>query len=358
MNNNTYVVIMAGGIGSRFWPYSRSKFPKQFHDILGVGKTMLQQAADRFMNICPKENIYVVTNKDYKDLVKNNLPYLSDDQVLLEPSAKNTAPCIAYACYKILKNNPLANFVITPSDQFVQNEAEFETTLLTVIAYSSLNDALVTVGIVPTRPDTGYGYIQYLKSDASEVKKVKQFAEKPNMEKALQFLASGDFVWNSGMFIFNGVSIKKAFHQYMPTVAKQFSDGNSSYYTSNEEAFIQSIYAECASISFDYAVMEKAENVHVILGNFGWSDVGTWKSVYDLNEKSTDGNVIDGEVMVYNTSDCIIKSPKDKLLVINGLEGFIVAEFDGVLMICKKDEEQKVKDFLADVRKKYDGKFL
>ena len=355
--NNNYVVIMAGGIGSRFWPYSRTKYPKQFHDILGTGKTMLQQTADRFATVCPKENIYVVTNAAYKNLVRENLPYLTDDQILLEPMAKNTAPCMAYAAYKIAQQNPNANIVVTPADHYVLKENEFAKTINSGVDFAAKNDAIVTIGIVPTRPDTGYGYIQYKKDEASEMKKVKRFAEKPNVETALQFLASGDFVWNGGIFIFNANTIKKSFSTHLPNIAKVFAEGDDKYYTPLEQPFIDTIYSSCDSISIDYGVMEKADNVHVTLGYFGWSDVGTWKSVYDLADKNAENNVIVGNVLAYNTHNSIIKTPSDKLVVVNGLDGFIVAEYDGVLMICNKDDEQKVKEFVADAKKKFGDKY-
>ncbi|MDX2189270.1 MAG: sugar phosphate nucleotidyltransferase [Bacteroidota bacterium] len=356
MNSDNYVIIMAGGVGSRFWPYSRKSHPKQFHDILGTGKTMLQQCAERFEGICSKGNIYVVTNAAYKQLVLDSIPYLSDDQILLEPEPKNTAPCIAYAVYKILSKNPQANFVVTPSDQFVLKEKEFEKTVNKALDYTKSNNDFVTIGIVPTRPDTGYGYIQYDKGDKSEIKKVIRFAEKPNEQTALQFLASGDFVWNAGMFIFNGTTIKNAFEKYMPDLKKAFAI--ESYYLQDERKNVNEIYAKCVSISFDYGIMEKVDNVCVTLGYFGWSDVGTWKSLYDLRDKNSDGNVLDGNILVYDSQNNIIKAPKDKLVVVNGLEGYIVAESEGILMICKKDEEQKVKQFVEDLKKSSGDKYI
>lgn len=356
ISKDNFLVIMAGGVGSRFWPYSRTKYPKQFHDILGTGKTMLQQTASRFEDIIPNENIFVVTNTLYADLVKQNLPFLSDEQILLEPVAKNTAPCIAYAAYKIASKNANVNIVVSPADHFIQKEEEFKKTIRESLAYTASKEVILTIGIVPTRPDTGYGYVQYDKNSTSEVKKVKRFAEKPNNETALQFLASGDFVWNGGLFIFNAASIKKSFEMYLPSMATLFDTDK--YYTTGEKDFIAEIYPKCESISVDYGIMEKADNVHVILGYFGWSDVGTWKSVHDLAEKNSENNVIDGNVFVYNTKDSIIKTPKDKLVVVNGLDGFIVTEFDGVLMICKKDDEQKVKEFVSDAKKCFGERFI
>lgn len=349
---------MAGGVGSRFWPYSRTKFPKQFHDILGTGRTMLQQTADRFEGVVPKENIYIVTNAAYVDLVKSNLPFLTDKQVLAEPMAKNTAPCIAYAAYKIRSKNEKANIIVSPADHFIQKESEFRKTINQALNFTEKNNAIVTIGIVPTRPDTGYGYIQYDKNSQGEVKKVKRFAEKPNHETALQFLASGDFLWNGGLFIFNTHTIQEAFQNHLPLIANLFKSGDRKYDTAEETAFINEVYPQCESVSVDYGIMEKADNVHVILGYFGWSDVGTWKSVHDLAEKDTEHNVIDGTVFSYDSRNCIIKTPKDKLVVVNGLDGFIVTEFDGVLMICKKDDEQKVKEFVSDAKKQFGEKYI
>jgi mannose-1-phosphate guanylyltransferase len=359
MNKNNYVVIMAGGIGSRFWPYSRTNFPKQFHDILGTGRSMLQETADRFDSICPPENIYIVTNKLYKDLVKDSLPFLSEHQILLEPEAKNTAPCVAYACNKISKLNAEAKIIVTPSDQFVLKLDQFVETINKGIDFASKENVLVTVGIVPTRPDTGYGYIQFDNSKShTDTYKVKNFREKPNVETALAFINSGDYLWNSGLFIWSAQAIETAFAKYLPQMNEQFIRGKDVYGTDNEFEFIDELYPNCESISIDYGIMEKADNVYVIPGNYGWSDVGTWKSVYELSDKNQEGNVVSSNVLTYDTKDCIVKTPSHKLVVINGLEGYIVAEFDDVLMICKKDDEQKVKQFVSDVRKNFPEKFV
>lgn len=349
---------MAGGIGSRFWPFSRSSKPKQFHDVLGRGMTMLEETANRFFGICPKENIYVVTNAAYKNIVKEILPYLSDNQILLEPEGRNTAACIAYASYKIAKINANATIIITPSDQYVMKEKEFEKTVIIAANYAKKNNDIVTVGIVPTRPDTGYGYIQYDEKITAEIKKVKSFAEKPNHETALQFMASGDFVWNAGLFIFNFATISLAFQQFLPLMANSFEQLEPHYFATDEQSKIDVIYPKCQSISFDYGIMEKAPNVYTILGHFGWSDVGTWKSIYELADKNAQGNVIEGNTLVYDSRNCIVKTPADKLVIINGLDGFIVAEYENVLMICKKDEEQRVKQFLADAKDKFSNKFI
>lgn len=342
---------MAGGVGTRFWPFSRISNPKQFHDVLGTGRTLLQQTADRFEEVCPQENIYVVTSEDYVDLVLEQLPFLRKEQVLAEPIRRNTAPCVAYASYKIAKRNPDANIVVAPADHIILKEKAFESKILTALEASAKGDVLVTLGISPTRPDTGYGYIQYTQNEG-EVKKVKSFREKPNLVVAQEFLASGEYVWNAGIFIWTAKSICQAFQKHSPRLHEIFEAGNDAYFTANEEQFVHNAYQSCESISIDYAIMEKSDNVYVVLGDIGWSDLGTWKSLYEVSEKDELGNVIDGNTMLYDVKDSIIKTPQGKLVVIKGLDNFIVAEYDNVLMICPKDQEQKVKDFVADAGEK------
>lgn len=353
---DTYVIIMAGGVGSRFWPFSRTDFPKQFHDVLGTGRTLLQQTVDRFEGVCPIENVYIVTSQEYKDLIKGQIPELTDDQILLEPHRRNTAPCIAYACYKIAARNPNANVVVAPADHIILKEEAFRNTVKVALGATRNEDILVTLGIQPTRPDTGYGYIQYV-PDKLTVKKVKSFTEKPHRELAMQFLNSGDFVWNAGIFVWNINAFKKALAKFQPDIAEIFQGGDQHYYLESEESFIRRVYQHCGSISIDNGIMEKAENVNVVLASFGWSDLGTWKSVYEVSEKDAEMNVTDGTLILHNTTNSIIKMPGDKLVVINGLDGFIVAEFDGVLLICKKDDEQKVKEFVAQA-KELDPKYV
>jgi mannose-1-phosphate guanylyltransferase len=351
MDIHHYVVIMAGGVGTRFWPFSRTDYPKQFHDVLGTGKTLLQQTAERFQNVCPPENIFVVTSNDYKNIVKEQLPQLSDDQILLEPVRRNTAPCIAYACYKIAAKDPEANIVIAPADHIILKEEEFARTILIALEAAQNEDILITLGITPSRPDTGYGYIQYI-PDKKAVKKVKTFTEKPYLELAKQFLESGDYVWNAGIFIWNARAIMKNFNEHLHEMSELFEDNKQFFYTSQEENAIKKIYSQCKNVSIDYGIMEKCEEVYVLLSEFGWSDLGTWKSLYDISDKDQHQNVIDGKTMTYDTSNCIIKTPKDKLVVVHGLDGYIVAEYDNVLLICRKDEEQRVKDFVADAKSK------
>jgi mannose-1-phosphate guanylyltransferase len=346
---------MAGGIGSRFWPMSKTSHPKQFIDILGTGTTLIQQTFNRFLKICPKENILIVTNQIYKDLVMEQLPDISESQVLCEPVGRNTAPCVAYANYKILDSNPDARIVVAPSDHIILDEEAFTTTLLSALKAASENDWLITLGIKPSRPDTGYGYIQYLPEEVYEadqrLKKVKTFTEKPILEKAKAFLESGDFLWNAGIFIWSLVSINKAFEMYLPEVNTLFKNGSGSYNTPKETEFIGETYAACQNISIDYGVMEKADNVHVLISDFGWSDLGTWGSLYDIREKDQNKNTIIGNnVMTYDSKDCIVHVPNDKLVVLQGLEDFIVVENDGVLLVCKKDDEQQIKQFVTDVK--------
>ncbi len=323
---------------------------------MGTGRTLIQQTVDRFEGVCPKENIYIVTSQDYKDLVATQLPFLSEDQILLEPNRRNTAPCIAYACYKIGKLSPDANIIVAPADHIILKEDVFRDTIKVALGATRTDDILITLGIQPTRPDTGYGYIQYI-PDKFTVKKVKSFTEKPHLELALQFLDSGDFVWNAGIFVWNLKAFKKALNTFQPEIAEIFESGNAHFYTENEINFINRAYQHCGSISIDNGIMEKAENVHVVLSSFGWSDLGTWKSLYEISEKDENHNVIDSNALVYNTTDTIIKTSKETLVVVNGLEGFIVAEYDGVLLICKKDDEQKVKEFV-NVAKLMDPKYV
>ena len=347
---------MAGGAGTRFWPFSRNSYPKQFHDVLGTGQTMLQQTVSRFEGVCLPQNVYVVTSQEYYSIVREQLPQLTDDQILCEPNRRNTAPCIAYACYKIAARNPNANVVVAPSDHIVLKENIFREKISVAILAAEQENILVTLGIQPTRPDTGYGYIQYIPSQDS-VQKVKTFTEKPQLETALKFLESGDFVWNAGIFVWNVQTILEAFAQYLPALAEVFAAGKEAYYTEREPDFIEKAYTLCKNVSIDVGIMEKANNVYVVLSDFGWSDLGTWKSLYDISEKNPQENVTEGKLMLYDTTNCIIKTPKDKLVVVQGLEGYIVAEYDGVLMICPIEQEQRVREFVADA-KQFGNQFI
>lgn len=352
--NNTYCVIMAGGIGSRFWPMSRATHPKQFLDILGTGETLIRQTFNRHLKICPKENIFIVTNYNYKELVLEQLPEVKPEQILLEPARRNTAPCIAYAMYKITAINPLANVIVAPSDHLILKQEEYLNILNTAIDQTKNSDSLVTLGIKPTRPDTGYGYIQFGNSaTASEtnVKKVKTFTEKPDHDLAVKFLESGDFYWNAGIFVWNVRSILKAFEKYLPEVNSIFKEGAPHYNTATEEDFITSIYRVCPNISIDYGVMEKADNVFVVLSDFGWSDLGTWGSLYTHLKKDKNENAVVGKkVMMYDSKNCIVNMPKNMRVVLQGLDGYIVVESDNYLLVCKRQDEQKIKQFVTDIK--------
>ena len=352
---DNYCVIMAGGIGARFWPMSKTSRPKQFIDILGIGKTLIRLTFERFTSICPPENIFVVTNGIYKDLVLEQLPELSENQVLCEPSRRNTAPCVAYANYKIKEQNENALIVVAPSDHIILKEDEFVSNIKSALKAAKENDWLLTLGIKPSRPDTGYGYIQFREGvvypENDQLRKVKTFTEKPNLEIAKSFLESGDFLWNSGIFIWSLKSIMGAFENNLSDVDSLFKEGEGLYNTGEEQAFIEKTYAVCKNISIDYGVMEKAKNVYVLAVEFGWSDLGTWGSLYTIREKDENQNTVVGNnVMLYDTEDCIVNMPKEKLVVLQGLQDYIVVEDDNTLLICRKKAEQQIRQFVADVK--------
>lgn len=359
MNSNYFVVIMAGGIGSRFWPYSRATYPKQFLDIIKTGKTLIQESYDRFKKIVPEENIFVVTNEDYVSILQKQLPKLKAQQILAEPNKRNTAPCAAYACYKIAKLNPRASVLLAPADHMISDHEKFATIATKALDFVSKNEKLLTLGIKPTRPDTGYGYIQYVENDSSFSKKVKTFTEKPSLEIAKSFLASGEFLWNSGIFLWNVKTINKAFEKYLPELHELFTQGQNAFFTDAESSTIESIYAQVNSISIDIGIMEKADNVNVIPSDFGWSDVGTWKSVYELSNKDYLGNAVNGKyVKIYSGSNNMIVTPKDKLVVIDGLDDFCIINTEDVLMIVPKSKEQEVKNITTDLKREKLDKFL
>jgi mannose-1-phosphate guanylyltransferase len=346
---------MAGGVGSRFWPMSRTAHPKQFLDILGTGHTLLQQTYQRFLRLCPKENIYIVTNDSYVDLVKEQIKGIADNNILSEPARKNTAPCVAYASYKIAKMNPDALVVVAPSDHLITKEDTFIKAIKACYIKAASEDCLVTLGIRPSRPDTGYGYIQFVESTEKEkdkrIKKVKTFTEKPDLDMAKFFLQSGDFLWNSGIFIWSVKSVINAFEKYSPEMHSTFMEGNEFYNTPKESEFIAKAYIDCKSISIDYAIMEKAENVFVRSSIIGWSDLGTWGSLYEHIKHDDNANAVVGKnVMLYDSSNCIVNVPKDKLVVMQGLDDYIVVESDGILLICKKEDEQQIRTFVNDAK--------
>jgi len=355
---------MAGGIGSRFWPLSKNDKPKQFIDILGTGQTLLQQTFDRFKSICLIENIFVVTNRKYEDLVLSQIPEVLPENVLLEPLRRNTAPCIAYANYSILLKNKNANIIVAPSDHLILNEQEFKRVILHALEFSKQNDALLTLGIKPNRAETGYGYIQInnlskKSSESTEITKVKTFTEKPDFEMAKIFFESGEFYWNSGIFIWSLDAITKAFETYLPDVNDIFKKGLSESPAAFDNVFIDKAYSECKNISIDYGIIEKAKNVYVLCADFGWSDLGTWGSLYENSVKDEHNNTIIGEnILTYDTKECIINISNDKLAVIHGLKDFIVVESEGIILICKKKEEQKIRQFVNDVKLKKGESFI
>lgn len=349
MASSKYCVIMAGGIGTRFWPKSRQSMPKQFLDILGTGKSFIRHTYERFAKIVPPENFLVVTNRKYKDLVLEHLPELSAGQVLCEPVGRNTAPCIAYAAYTLLGRDPEAEMIVTPSDHLILDEENFRTIIGECLSFAAEHDALLTVGIKPTRPDTGYGYIQV--SDAQPVSKVKCFTEKPGLELAQTFLQCGEFFWNSGIFIWKVRTIVEAFEKYLPEHHALFDGVRRAQGTDAEQNIVELAFAECRAISIDYGIMEKADNVYVRCGEFGWSDVGTWGSVYQHSRKDRYANAAPGEgCYLYDTRSSIVSLPKDKIAVISGLKEYIVVDTDDVLMICPRAEEQNIKKFIDEVK--------
>lgn len=360
---NNYCVIMAGGVGSRFWPLSRTNKPKQFLDILGTGRTLLQMTFDRFKPICPAENVYIVTSTIYKDQILEQLPELTEEQILLEPTRRNTAPCIAYANYKIFNKNPNANIVTAPSDHLILKEDEFTKVIKEGIEFVSNKDALLTLGIKPSRPETGYGYIQVngnkSVSENKNIHKVKTFTEKPDKELAKIFYDSGEFFWNSGIFIWSLRSIMKAFEDHLPEVDALFNEGLKIYDTKEEAEFISQTYYECKNISIDYGIMEKAENVYVYCSDFGWADLGTWGSLHENSSKDQNDNSILGEnVFSYNLENCVVNMPKDKLVVLQGLKDYIIVESDDILLVCKKEDEQEIKKYVNDIKLRLGDKFL
>ncbi len=363
MNKNNFCVIMAGGIGARFWPMSRTSRPKQFIDILGTGKTLIQQTFERFLKICPVENIYIVTNELYKEMVLKQLKDLTPGQVLCEPMRRNTAPAIAFAAYKIRNINPDARLIVAPSDHIILQENIFTDAIQSTLNAASKNEWLLTLGITPSRPDTGYGYIQFCDThpflEDERIRKVKTFTEKPDAELAKTFLESGDFLWNSGIFVWSLQSILNAFEKYLPEVDSLFREGEGVYGTSGEAEFINRTYSVCRNISIDYGIMEKANNVYVLATDFGWSDLGTWGSLFDTRPKDEKNNAIIGKhVMTFDSQNCIINMPHEKLVVLQGLNDYIVVEDEGILLICPKQDEQNIREIVNTVKIEKGDKFV
>ncbi|RYY48216.1 MAG: mannose-1-phosphate guanylyltransferase [Chitinophagaceae bacterium] len=360
MNKNHYVAIMAGGIGSRFWPMSRTDFPKQFLDILHTGRTLIQSTYDRFAKFIPAENIYIVTAAQYKGIVEEQLPELSKANILCEPSRKNTAPCIAYVSYKILGLNPNANIICAPADHLILEGDTFKQICEDALHFTSHIKALVTLGIKPNHPNTGYGYIQHEPLTVSEnVYKVKTFTEKPDLELAKTFIASGDFLWNAGIFVWQVKNIIKAFETLLPEMHEVFDAEKDHFNTAQEQEAIDRIYPQCVNISIDYGIMEKADNVYVIPASFGWSDLGTWKSAYDTIEKDYLENAVAGDnVIVFDSTKNMVHAANDKLIVLQGLDDYIVVDTKDVLLICKKDQEQEIKQYVAEIKRSKGDQYL
>ncbi len=360
MNNNHYVAIMAGGIGSRFWPMSRTHFPKQFLDILGIGRTLIQDTYDRFARFIPASNIYIVTSEEYRHIVKEQLPEINEVNILCEPSRKNTAPCIAYIAYRLNEINPEGALICAPADHLILDGKGFNKVCLEALDFVSKHKALITLGIKPTNPNTGYGYIQIEQQGVSDnVFKVKTFTEKPNLELARTFLASGDFLWNAGIFVWQVKNIVSAFATYLPEMAEVFEAEKGNLNTPDEKKAIERIYPQCTNISIDYGIMEKADNVYLIPSSFGWSDLGTWNSAYENMEKDYLGNAVSGDnVMVIDATRCMVHSKNEKLYLLQGMDDYIVVDTDDVLMICKKEKEQEIKEYVAEVKRNKGEKFL
>lgn len=349
MRSNRYCVIMAGGTGTRFWPMSRQSCPKQFLDILGTGKSFIRHTYERFNNIVPNENFIVVTNRRYKELVLQHIPELDEKQILCEPIGRNTAPCIAYAAYALQKIDPNAEMIVTPADHLILNDKEFTHIVEQALDFVSKNSALMTIGINPTRPDTGYGYIQ--RSSSKEVCKVKCFTEKPSREMAEAFLECGEFLWNSGIFIWNLCDILAAIEQHLPEHHALFSSIADDIGTEREAEAIERVFSECRPISIDYGVMEMADNVYVISGDFGWSDVGTWGSIYQHQRKDRYANAYDSNtIYTYNTRNTLITIPEGKVAVVNGLRDYIIVDTEDALLICPMSDEQNIKSYIEEVR--------
>ena len=360
MNKNHYVAIMAGGIGSRFWPMSRTDYPKQFLDILNTGRTLIQSTFDRFVKFIPVDNIYIVTAENYKDIVKEQLPELNEANILSEPSRKNTAPCIAYISYKLYQLNPAANLICAPADHLITDDAGFKKVCMDALHFTAHIKALVTLGIKPTNPNTGYGYIQYEQLAVSDnIFKVKTFTEKPDRELAKTFVASGDFLWNAGIFVWQVKNIIKAFEKLLPEMHEVFDAEKYKFNTLEEKDAIGRIYPQCVNISIDYGVMEKADNVYVIPSSFGWSDLGTWASAYETLEKDYLENAVAGNnVVIIDATRNMVHADNQKLILLQGLEDFVVVDTPDVLMICKKDKEQENKGYVAEIKRSKGDKYL
>lgn len=354
MNNNYYAILMAGGVGSRFWPVSTQDFPKQFHDMLGTGDTLIQKTFNRLAHLIPKENIFILTNERYNDLVLEQLPEVEQRQVVLEPAMRNTAPCILYASLKIQKENPDAVMIVAPSDHWIEDEATFSKNVKTAFDFCEKNDALMTLGIQPTFPNTGFGYIEFDKSSTENVKPVSQFREKPDYETAKDFIAQGNFLWNAGIFMWSAKSVIKAFRNNQKELFALFEKGISCYNTDAEESFISENYPKAENISVDYAIMEKSTNVYVISAEFDWNDLGTWGSLYDKLDKDDSNNaVVNSRTLSDDSNGNMIRTKDNKIVVIDGIKDYIIVDKDDVLLIFPKSKEQDIKKTLQKVKDKF-----
>ena len=360
MNKDHYVLILAGGIGTRLWPKSKQALPKQFLDILHVGKTFLQATYERYTSFIPKENIYVITNKDYLSIVKEQLPVLDAENILSEPSRKNTAPCVAYISFKLLHKNPNANIIVSPSDQIILDKQGFEIAAQKALNFSDKKNAFVTLGIKPLYPNTNYGYIQREQYEIEpQIFKVKTFTEKPPLEMAQTFIDSGDFLWNTGLFVWKASEILKEFEMFQPEMYEAFADAKDLFDQDRESEVLESVYGLCTNLSLDLAIMEKSENVYIVPCEFGWSDLGTWNNIYDNQEKDYLGSALSGDrILNIDSTESIINVSDNKLVVIQGLDNHIVIDTDEVLLICKRDNEKDMKEYMTEVRKKYGEKFM
>lgn len=350
---------MSGGVGSRFWPFSKEDKPKQFLDFFGTGRSLLQSTYDRFKKIVPQENIYVVTNAAYAAMTREQLPDLGDNQLLLEPLRRNTAPAIAFASYRIHAVDPDANIIVAPSDHLILREDLFASDMRNGLAFVKKNPVLLTLGIKPSRPETGYGYIQVDGSNSEGIGKVKAFTEKPDLELAKKFLESGEFMWNSGIFLWNVKSILNAFRSYLPDVVQKFDEGKEYFNTPREKQFVDETFPFCRNISIDYGILEKADNVYVNISDFGWSDLGTWGALHEISERDESNNAnLNCKALFIESNDNVVAMSEDKLVVIQGLDDYIVAESDNVLLVCKKSEEQRIKQFVTDVKFRYGDEYV
>ncbi len=358
MQNQHYAVIMAGGIGSRFWPVSRSSYPKQFHDILGTGKSLIRSTFERFQQFLPVEHILVVTNAAYVDLVLEQLPELKPAQVLAEPIGRNTAPCLLYANKVIGQQHENAQIIVSPADHLIMNDADYIHDLKLGLELAGKGEEIITLGILPSRPDTGYGYIQYYDGapDAQHFP-VKTFTEKPNLEMAKTFVQSGDFLWNSGIFIFDLQLMNRAFQEHLPEMWEQFDTNIPSDSDAHQEV-VRSIYEQVKPISIDYGIMEQVDKVRVIKSTFGWSDLGTWSSLHEQSDRDFYGNAVSGEVVVYEAKNNVIKNMSDNLLVVKGLEDFVVVQTQDVTLVCPLKDEQSIKEIVTDMKQHKTGKSL